>query len=459
MLHRAQKKSGDGPTANVLQSAKTVIGTGKGPLELPTIDPKSLEDNIIAAMLLHSVCDTIGYKNGEWEFNEPEMPIPEELIEKYNETRYDPNITRTRIFRFLDMGGVNDINLKDWSVSDDTMLNVMTARGLVIYNKMYRSTKYINRELFCDVMSFSYRFLYESLEQLRQKPEYVDIGIQPFNKTIQQVHGGIGTIGILKQFAAGMTWRDVHPVGIGVTTGGGNGAAIRTIPIGLVYWGQNNRQLLIDMALEASRVTHNNPTGYLGGICSALFTAFAIEKIPIELWISEMLRLLIDEDNTLFEYLRETAGYREFKRDCDFWYNAWATYKQKFFNGDIFVPNKAPFMSNPVERVKWFRDNLGFRTGNIGFVGRGGHDSVIFAYDALLRTVREGCGWEKLLVLSTLHSGDSDSTGCIAGAWFGAMFGIDRVPKNMLEHLEHRVQTESMAKELNILMLKIHKSA
>lgn len=31
-----------------------------------------------------------------------------------------------------------------------------------------------------------------------------------------------------------------------------------------------------------------------------------------------------------------------------------------------------------------------------------------------------------------LHAGDSDSTGTIAGAWFGAFYGLDNVPSNQL---------------------------
>jgi ADP-ribosylarginine hydrolase len=34
-----------------------------------------------------------------------------------------------------------------------------------------------------------------------------------------------------------------------------------------------------------------------------------------------------------------------------------------------------------------------------------------------------------------LHGGDSDSTGTIAGAWFGAFYGLDNVPANHLEDI------------------------
>lgn len=55
-----------------------------------------------------------------------------------------------------------------------------------------------------------------------------------------------------------------------------------------------------------------------------------------------------------------------------------------------------------------------------------GLDSVIIAYDAFL-----GCegDWVELCNRAMLHGGDNDSTGAIAGAWFGAYYGYKGVTK------------------------------
>ena len=47
-------------------------------------------------------------------------------------------------------------------------------------------------------------------------------------------------------------------------------------------------------------------------------------------------------------------------------------------------------------------------------------------YDALLGS---GASWEQLCRRGMLHSGDNDSTGVIAGACFGAMYGFNGVPQ------------------------------
>jgi len=46
-------------------------------------------------------------------------------------------------------------------------------------------------------------------------------------------------------------------------------------------------------------------------------------------------------------------------------------------------------------------------------------------YDALLAA---GNSWEELCMRAVLHGGDNDSTGAIACAWFGALYGFTGVP-------------------------------
>ena len=46
------------------------------------------------------------------------------------------------------------------------------------------------------------------------------------------------------------------------------------------------------------------------------------------------------------------------------------------------------------------------------------------------------------------HGGDSDSTGIIAGACYGAMFGLEGVPANNHRHLEYRDSLEKLGESL-----------
>lgn len=66
-----------------------------------------------------------------------------------------------------------------------------------------------------------------------------------------------------------------------------------------------------------------------------------------------------------------------------------------------------------------------------GWPGALGVDSVIIAYDSLLSTL-DYCNrhqgkankWEEVCLRGALHGGDSDSTGTIVGAWYGALYGF-----------------------------------
>ncbi len=47
--------------------------------------------------------------------------------------------------------------------------------------------------------------------------------------------------------------------------------------IGLRYFGEKNRELMVAIAIESGRITHNHPVAFFGAVASAAFTAFAAE--------------------------------------------------------------------------------------------------------------------------------------------------------------------------------------
>jgi len=47
------------------------------------------------------------------------------------------------------------------------------------------------------------------------------------------------------------------------------------------------------------------------------------------------------------------------------------------------------------------------------------------------------------------HGGDSDSTGAIAGAWFGALYGFKDVPKINYQDLEKKDELKKLAQKLH----------
>lgn len=56
--------------------------------------------------------------------------------------------------------------------------------------------------------------------------------------------------------------------------------------------------------------------------------------------------------------------------------------------------------------------------------------------------------FEKAIIASVNHSGDSDSTGAVTGNIIGAMVGYSNIPSKFIENLELRVELEELAKAL-----------
>lgn len=47
-----------------------------------------------------------------------------------------------------------------------------------------------------------------------------------------------------------------------------------------------------------------------------------------------------------------------------------------------------------------------------------------------------------------LHGGDNDSTGTIAGAWFGALYGYKDIPANHKDYSEDKEKIENLGKKI-----------
>lgn len=80
-----------------------------------------------------------------------------------------------------------------------------------------------------------------------------------------------------------------------------------------------------------------------------------------------------------------------------------------------------------------------------GWGGSSGHDAPMIAYDALLKARGS---WYELCSGSMFHGGDSDSTGVIAAAWWGGLYGMKSVPKCNYKRLEYRNRLKKLACDL-----------
>lgn len=380
-----------------------------------------MKQRYVSCMKLHALGDTVGFKNTKWEFSEG---------------GYER--TLTKVYEFIELGGITKISLKGWNVSDDTIMHIHTARALLEYEKGSSI---------------------DSLGKLFKK-EFI-VALNQFENEMDKRAPGISTMGALTRLKNGGNWDDT-PYNI---YSGGSGASMRSLCIGMAFYGEENRHKLIQISIESGRMTNNSAVGYLGGMTSALFAAFAIEGVQLTEWVYKLLDMF--NDGTIQKYMKTSErGYDNFMRDYHVFVEKWHRYvDDKFDDKKNVVKRKSS--RNLIYRSKYYNETFGFRgevkTGGkvgpvrefgsshekneeknvegkygevlgTGFIGSGGDDSMIIAYDCLIDSENN---WEKLTYYAMLHMGDTDTTGSIAGGLFGLMYGFDDIGKHLLEHLEY----------------------
>lgn len=372
-----------------------------------------MKDKYIASIILHAVGDTVGYRNGEWEFKPG---------------GYDK--TLEKLYEFIDLGGVNHINLDGWVISDDTILHMKIAEALLTNFTTVNQLGKTLKEKFIEAYD---QFVEEGLE-LRSP--------------------GRATMNNIKRMKDGGNWDDLEYK----SSYGGAGASMRTACIGLAYHNPKDIGMLMQISIESSRITHNSAVGYLGGFATAYFISLSLQNVPIEKWPFMLLDIL---DSGKMETYIEKAGrdINEYINDGHEFSNKWKTYIDLKFDDNKNVIKKRGD-KNLVARGKIYHKHFGYKYSGpgpmdnpslnmkwhqYGFIGGGGDDSVIIAYDCLLDS---GKNWEKLVIYSMLHIGDTDTTGCIAGSLYGALYGFEDVPDNFLKHLEQKDELTKIAEEL-----------
>lgn len=340
-----------------------------------------------------SIGDTIGYRNGRWEFNHGN---PYEGPEYVNELLYE----------YIDLGGINELDTRGWLASDDTILYLATFEVLISGSKNFNQYGTRLKKAYMDAVS-------------RMKDR----------------DPGFATMESLKEQKKQKTWKELAYNRKVL----GNGSTMRSGSIGVIMPGSTVRGMLVALAVESSRITHNSAPTILGAITAAFFTSLALEREPINLWPRKLLDL-IDSD-LIDNYLKESRPeeYEFYARDRILFTGQWEKYLDLLFIG----PNPRldlKIMVNAVQRYKYLSENF---SKDCDITGGCAHDSLIMAYDALVRC---GGNLDKLIVYSILHPGDSDTVGSLAFSWFGAYYhspSNERLISRFKDNLEYRQLIEN----------------
>jgi len=347
----------------------------------------STSEKVEAGFMLASYLETLGFRNGIWEFNYGYKLDNINLVNK---------VWLDMILDFFSLGGFM-IDISGWFASDDTILLIATAEAIINKDISYKEEYLKVLPLLEKEKRYSGTTTLESLNLLKRKQKI------PSNKNM-----------------------------------GGNGAAMRTGPIGIKW--RDNEEKIIDEAIKASILTHNYYIGYMGGIVSALFSAYALNNIEPKLWINKLLKLYNNKiihkyfpkehDIILLDnYINYWKKYKEFKLDKE--------------NGHIPTNKHLNFLMsfNPSDKIQEYVNNNESLINKTDIVwnslGITGLDSCIYAYDCLLNShINNKYCWETFMINVAIHIGDNDTTGCIGGFWFGLLLGYNNIDKSKMKQLE-----------------------
>jgi len=371
-------------------------------------------EKIEAGIMLASYLDTIGFKNGQWEFNYFKgagRNISEAITANF-----------TLVHHYMSLGGFNNLDIKNWKASDDTLLLIATIKAL---NDGASEIDFIKRYI-------------EIYEELLKEERIAGITT-------------LKSINLLKKLIQKNkeSYLDMIPYDKDM---GGNGAAIRTGPIGIYY--SNDFDKLISTSIMCSRLTHNIPLGYLGGFISALFASYAYNNIDSWLWIDKLLDLV--KTNKILNYIHTTDIGKNHDKQIDEYFSYWFKYKELRFDDLVKFRGKSKFIF-PSERFNSLSEYVIDYDDNSKFnFGASGLDAVIYTYDSLLMSIKPNERFEleldkpiynaeSFLFFVALHGGDSDSTGAIGGFWYGTLLGYNGFDLNKIKKIEFYKELKNLS--------------
>lgn len=365
-------------------------------------------DNIFSSLHCAVIGDIIGFGNGIVEFNYDDKRF-NNLTDRF--TIDDLSIYSYRhVVDFISRGGYTNIDISNNIASDDTILLLAVFDGLI----SSKNEKNIDN----------------IIDSIKNKiMEYVKLDSK--NGTFQdRMYGHRTTEAIKRIVNEKKNWEKFAFS----ENAGGCGASMRSMAIGLIYSDPNDFVKLMHISIQSSRITHNNPIGYIGGFMSALFTSYAIQKINPEKWIFNFIEIL--KSDQIINFIRDTVTKhwpKQYDLHTEEYYrflDLCEKYVSLRFNDKKFITLEEKVSMRFFQlRSQFYFDEFKAPAGypNQFNPGSNGFDSVIIAYDALLDC---SGSFETLIYYAMLHAGDSDSTGCIAGAFYGAYYGKFDLPKN-----------------------------
>lgn len=171
----------------------------------------------------------------------------------------------------------------------------------------------------------------------------------------------------------------------------GNGGIMRSAPIGLLY---SNPELAFKVACKSTALTHGHPDAYLSAGCFSAIISMLQNGYSIEESIEKAVEILKDYENS--DYVLEN------------------------------IKKAIELAQTDLEPVEAIEKHIG--------KGVNGAQALGVALYCVLKTPSD---YKKTVINAVNHSGDSDTTGAIAGNISGVLNGSKNIPVAWQTNIEH----------------------
>lgn len=288
--------------------------------------------------------------------------------------------------------GIRDFDLKNGiaEITDDTQMTIFTADGL-----LKSAVKSFDNNKIPDIKDV-YNSYQDWLNTQRQGFKPSDKGWVANIETLYANRAPGGTcLGALSSGEMGTIENHIN-------NSKGCGGVMRTAPAGLMYY--KNPKIAFETGARCAAITHGHPGGYLPGGVQAAIIANLIQGKNLEEAVDNSVEILKtydgNEDTTrLIKKAKELA------------------------NSDV----------DPEDAIKEIGE---------GWVG---DEAIAIAVYCALKSPDN---FEKAILMSVNHDGDSDSTGAITGNILGAYLGIEAIPQKWISSVELSTELTQLAQDL-----------
>ncbi|MBQ8887388.1 MAG: ADP-ribosylglycohydrolase family protein [Candidatus Gastranaerophilales bacterium] len=278
-----------------------------------------------------------------------------------------------------------------YQVTDDTQMSLFTIEALL---KSYLRNHNLETEPSYSIIYDSYLDWY-STQTKSPECAYSESGLLGNPAMYHQRGPGYTCMTALKEGSPGTIENPVN-------NSYGNGGIMRSAPIGLLY---KDPELAFTVAAKSTALTHGHPDAYLAAGCFAAIISNIMSGNDLETAINVSKTILKQHDS--HEYVLENIdkALELSKEDND-----------------------------PVETIeKQF--------------GKGANAAETLGI-ALYSVLRHPDNYKKTIITAVNHSGDSDTTGAVAGNICGAYIGINKMPRSWIENIEHSSLLDKYAKDI-----------